>query len=145
VFLKDPVSSNGNCKPKVESRLIPRARSKRVLAAVLAGKTQEQACLDEGYSPKTSRFASTRILRRAQGELCEELERQGFGTKALAEVLINGCKTEDPRAAAQFTKQVIEVCGDSAPTKIEHSGTIETAEKRKAHAATINRLAGYIE
>jgi hypothetical protein len=31
----------------------------------------------------------------------------------------------DPRTAALYTRQVIDVCGDAAATKIEHSGEIQ--------------------
>ena len=158
--------------PTVGHGRSPRVRVQRALAGVLAGKTRTQACLDAGYSPSTASTQQARTLRRVNGELCEALERKGFGVDALADKIIAGANAEqavyhdvwekspegtefqrmrkvemvpDPRTAALYTRQVIDVSGDAAPVKVEHSGSIEVAEKRKAHAATVNRLSGYLE
>ena len=145
-----------NGRPRKED-----VRARKALQHHLNGETKQKACELAGYAKTTARHHATAILRRVQGELCEELERQGLDAPTFAGSLIDGLKatqrqyfngevvdeTPDFRARAQFSKMVIDVCGDAAPVKHDHTheGHVTVVQIRKEQTRLENAIDEWLE
>ncbi len=139
------------------SRLDTRRRDVILLKEKLKGKSNKAALTAAGYSVTTIKQQGP--MRRINGELCAEMERQGLTVQAFAGHIIEGLKAtapiirkgeivpgsegmEDWRTRSTYARLTADVSGDIASRKVELSGsaTLDVNVKREEATAVWGKL-----
>ncbi len=139
------------------SRNATRRRDAILLKEKLNGATNTEALTTAGYAVST--IHSQHPIRRINGELCEELTRQGLTVQAFAGHIIKGLNAtapiirkgeivpgsegmEDWRTRSTYARITVDVCGDVAPRKHELSGsaTLDVNVKREEATEVWSKL-----
>jgi len=117
-------------------KLTPKQKAKIVAKSLAEGKTQQEACLDAGYSLAVAKHKSGTVCKR-KAVTKELLERYGkhsnkdvgiLGIARLVEGVTDGYKRMEPRVRPQFIRMCLEVGGqigqNALATNLRNDGNV---------------------
>ena len=108
-------------------------KQRKVLLGRAEGKTQAQAAILAGYSPRSAHVTGHEILKKHKSEFVEILEKAGVSDEKLAAVIVDGLdawkRTEcgedkDYAVRHKYVETCLDIKGHKAPVKqeLDHKG-----------------------